>query len=131
MGDVVPAWGSGASPVVDDILAAVFSGDTWPEGSETAARVVAQQFQQFYDILADAGTDYVTAAMQVAAGWEGVTGQSFEQFVRGGWERLDNCAPQEQAAALVEIAKIATHRFDRLVADANPVHSARVRHLDT
>ena len=82
MGDVVPAWGSGASPVVDDILAAVFSGDTWPEGSETAARVVAQQFQQFYDILADAGTDYVTAAMQVAAGWEGVTGQSFEQFVR-------------------------------------------------
>ena len=77
----------------------------------------------------------LTAAYRERFGFPLVTavrGQdSFEQFVRGGWERLDNCAPQEQAAALVEIAKIATHRFDRLVADANPVHSARVRHLDT
>ena len=33
--------------------------------------------------------------------------------------------------ALIEIAKIATYRFDQLVAEANPIHSARTRHLDT
>jgi hypothetical protein len=33
--------------------------------------------------------------------------------------------------ALIEIAKIATHRFDELVANANPIHSARTRHLES
>jgi uric acid transporter len=56
--------------------------------------------------------------------------ESFDQFLRQGWERLNNSPTQEHAAALIEIAKIATHRFDRLVADANPIHSARVPHLD-
>ena len=31
---------------------------------------------------------------------------------------------------MIEIAKIANHRFDQLVADANPIHSARLPHLD-
>ena len=48
-----------------------------------------------------------------------------------GWERLNNSPTQEHAAALIEIAKIATHRFDQLVADANPIHSARMPHLDS
>ena len=48
-----------------------------------------------------------------------------------GWQRLNNSPTQEHAAALIEIAKIATYRFDRLVADANPIHSARTRRLDT
>ena len=56
---------------------------------------------------------------------------SFDQILRRGWERLDNCPTQEHTAALIEIAKIATHRFDRLVTDANPIHSARTRHLDS
>ena len=56
--------------------------------------------------------------------------ESFDQFLRQGWERLNNSPTQEHAAALIEIAKIATHRFDRLVADANPIHSARLPHLD-
>ena len=43
----------------------------------------------------------------------------------------NNSPTQEHAAALIEIAKIATHRFDRLVADANPIQSARTRYLDT
>ena len=76
----------------------------------------------------------LTAAYRERFGFPLVTavrGQdSFDQVLRQGWERLGNCAPQEHAAALVEIAKIATHRFDRLVADANPVHTARVRHWD-
>ena len=55
---------------------------------------------------------------------------SFDQILRRGWERLDNCPTQEHAAALIEIAKIAAHRFDQMVADANPVHAARTRHLD-
>jgi len=57
--------------------------------------------------------------------------QNIDQLLRNGWERLNNSPTQEHAAALIEIAKIATHRFDRLVADANPIQSARTRHLDT
>ncbi len=61
-----------------------------------------------------------------------VRGQdNFGQILRHGWERLNNSPAQEHQAALIEIAKIATHRFDELVADANPIHSARTRHLDT
>jgi OHCU decarboxylase len=56
--------------------------------------------------------------------------ENFNQLLRHGWERLNNSPAQEHAAALIEIAKIATHRFDTLVADANPIHSARTRHLD-
>ena len=56
--------------------------------------------------------------------------ENFAQLLRHGWERLNNSPIQEHQAALIEIAKIATHRFDQLVADANPIHSARTRHLD-
>ena len=55
---------------------------------------------------------------------------SFEQVLRHGWERLNNSPTQEHAAALVEIATIAGHRFDDLVADANPIHAARARFAD-
>jgi len=57
--------------------------------------------------------------------------ESFDLVLRHGWERLNNSPTQEHAAALIEIAKIAAHRFDRLVADANPIHSARLPHLDS
>ena len=56
---------------------------------------------------------------------------SFDQVLSGGWERLNNSPTQEHATALIEIAKIATHRFDELVANANPIHSARTRHLES
>ena len=56
--------------------------------------------------------------------------ENFNQLLRQGWERLNNSPTQEHAAALIEIAKIATHRFDQLVAEANPIHSARTRHVD-
>ena len=50
---------------------------------------------------------------------------SFKHVLRSGWQRLGNSPSQEHAAALVEVSKIAAYRFDDLVADANPVHSAR------
>jgi OHCU decarboxylase len=56
---------------------------------------------------------------------------SFDQVVRTGWERLNNSPAQEHASALVEIAKIAGYRFDDLVADANPIHSARTRFVES
>jgi uric acid transporter len=56
---------------------------------------------------------------------------NIDQLLRHGWERLNNSPTQEHAAALIEIAKVATYRFDQLVAEANPIHSARTRHLDT
>src|SRR6476620_3214480 len=55
---------------------------------------------------------------------------SFDQVVRTGWERPNNSQAQEHPSALVEIAKIAGYRFDDLVADANPIHSARTRSVE-
>lgn len=54
---------------------------------------------------------------------------SFDQVLRHGTDRLNNSPTQEKAAALIEIAKIAGHRFDDLVAGANPIHTARTRSL--
>jgi 2-oxo-4-hydroxy-4-carboxy--5-ureidoimidazoline (OHCU) decarboxylase len=47
-----------------------------------------------------------------------------------GEARLQHSEAQEHARALIEIAKIAGHRFDDLVADANPIHSARTQRYD-
>ncbi len=55
---------------------------------------------------------------------------SYAQVLRHGWERLNNTESHEHAAALIEITKIAGYRFDDLVADANPIQSARVRSVD-
>jgi OHCU decarboxylase len=52
---------------------------------------------------------------------------SRERILAQGRARLQNSPTQEHAAALIEIAKIAGHRFDDLVADANPIHSARTQ----
>jgi uric acid transporter len=48
-----------------------------------------------------------------------------DQLLRSGWQRMGNSQPQEHATALIEIAKIANHRFADLVAEANPIASAR------
>jgi OHCU decarboxylase len=76
----------------------------------------------------------LTAAYRDRFGFPLVTAvrdnESFNQVLRHGWERLNNSPTQEHTTAVIEIAKIATHRFDQLVADANPIHSARVPHLD-
>jgi OHCU decarboxylase len=49
------------------------------------------------------------------------------QILECGWARMNNCPVHEHTAALIEIAKIANHRFDDLVAEANPIHTARSR----
>lgn len=53
-----------------------------------------------------------------------------DQILRTGWGRLENSDAQEHATALIEIAKIANHRFEDLVADANPIASARTQRFD-
>ncbi|HQF03034.1 MAG TPA: 2-oxo-4-hydroxy-4-carboxy-5-ureidoimidazoline decarboxylase [Phycicoccus sp.] len=52
---------------------------------------------------------------------------SFNQVLRHGWARLENSPTTEHATAMLEIAKIAGHRFDDLVADANPIQASRKR----
>jgi len=49
------------------------------------------------------------------------------QILESGWARMNNSPVHEHTAALIEIAKIANHRFDDLVAEANPIHTARTR----
>ena len=52
---------------------------------------------------------------------------SFDQVLREGRERLENSPAQEHATALVEISRIASHRFDDLLASADPIGTARTR----
>ncbi|WP_028656497.1 2-oxo-4-hydroxy-4-carboxy-5-ureidoimidazoline decarboxylase [Nocardioides sp. J54] len=52
---------------------------------------------------------------------------SLDRILAEGASRLGNCERQEHAAALIEIAKIAGHRFDDFLREANPIHSARTR----
>lgn len=51
--------------------------------------------------------------------------ERYDRVLRNGWSRMDNSESSEKSFALIEIAKIANHRFDDLVADANPLTSAR------
>jgi OHCU decarboxylase len=51
------------------------------------------------------------------------------QILKSGWERMQNAPTQEHAAAVIEVAKIANHRFDDLVADASPILSARATRM--
>ena len=53
-----------------------------------------------------------------------------DQILRSGWERMQNSPTQEHAAAVIEVAKIANHRFDDLVADASPILMARAANLE-
>ena len=53
-----------------------------------------------------------------------------DDLLRNGWSRMDNSPGAERAFALIEIAKIASYRFEDLVADANPIAAARFGHLD-
>jgi uric acid transporter len=55
--------------------------------------------------------------------------EHFDRVLQNGWSRIDNSPAAETAFALIEIAKIANHRFEDLVADANPIASARFGRL--
>lgn len=55
--------------------------------------------------------------------------EHFDRVLQNGWSRIDNSPVAETAFALIEIAKIANHRFEDLVADANPIASARFGRL--
>jgi OHCU decarboxylase len=52
------------------------------------------------------------------------------QILKSGWERMQNAPTQEHAAAIIEVAKIANHRFEDLVADASPILGARAVRME-
>ncbi|WP_099020394.1 solute carrier family 23 protein [Mycolicibacterium palauense] len=56
--------------------------------------------------------------------------ERFDRVLRNGWSRMDNPPATEKAFALIEAAKIANYRFEDLVADANPIASARFSRLN-
>ncbi len=56
--------------------------------------------------------------------------QKRHEVLARGWERIDNSVCQERATAMIEVGKIVNHRFDDLVAGANPIHSARTQRYD-
>lgn len=54
-------------------------------------------------------------------------GERYQRAVFEGWSRMANALAVERAAGLIEIARIANARFNDLVADANPIQTARAR----
>ncbi|RZI77472.1 MAG: xanthine permease [Variovorax sp.] len=53
--------------------------------------------------------------------------ERYERVIANGWHRMANSPGVERAAGLIEIAKIANYRFNDLVANANPIETARVQ----
>jgi xanthine permease len=56
--------------------------------------------------------------------------EHFDRVLKNGWSRMDNSPAAERAFALIEVEKIANYRFGDLVADANPIATARFSRLN-
>ncbi len=52
------------------------------------------------------------------------------ELLADGELRLTHSPSQERATALIEVGKIINHRFDDLIAGANPIHTARTQRFD-
>jgi OHCU decarboxylase len=52
------------------------------------------------------------------------------ELLDAGTVRLQHSPSQERATALIEVGKIINHRFDDLVAEANPIHTARTQRYE-
>ncbi|MFT3714935.1 MAG: solute carrier family 23 protein [Gordonia sp. (in: high G+C Gram-positive bacteria)] len=50
---------------------------------------------------------------------------SYPQMVASCWSRMDDSQAAERQQTLIEISKIVNHRFNKLVADANPISTAQ------
>ncbi len=54
---------------------------------------------------------------------------SRRELIDNGFVRLQHSPSQERTTALLEVGMIVNHRFDDLVAEANPIHTARTAGL--
>jgi uric acid transporter len=52
------------------------------------------------------------------------------ELLDAGEVRLQHSPSQERATAMIEVGKIINHRFDDLVAEANPIHTARTQRYE-
>ena len=55
---------------------------------------------------------------------------SRRELIDNGQVRLQHAPSQERATSLIEVGKIVNHRFDDLVAEANPIHTSRTAGLE-
>lgn len=55
--------------------------------------------------------------------------ERYERVLTSGWSRMANALSVERSAGLIEIAKIANYRFDKLVANANPIATSHLVQL--
>jgi OHCU decarboxylase len=111
--------------------------DTVAEGTEGEQSTLDQATAGLTRLTEDDHAAFrdVTAAYQEKFGFPLIVcvrdNPSRDRILEQGRARLQNSPTQEHAAALIEIAKIAGYRFDDLVADANPIHSARTQRYGT
>ncbi|SDO97883.1 Papain fold toxin 1, glutamine deamidase [Klenkia soli] len=66
----------------NDLLAVVFSGSTWPEGSESAVRELAEEWSGLAQGLADAADTLQTAAVDLLAAWDAPASGTFDDLAR-------------------------------------------------
>ena len=52
------------------------------------------------------------------------------ELLDAGEVRLQHSPSQERATTMIEVGKIINHRFDDLVAEANPIHTARTQRYE-
>ena len=55
---------------------------------------------------------------------------SADQLLADGWRRVESSDLREMRVTLNEVIEIADNRFEAMVADANPIHSAWMRSFD-
>jgi len=67
------------------------------------------------------GFTYVAAVRSVG---------SRRELLENGEVRLQHSPSQERTTAMIEVGKIVNHRFDDLVAEANPIQTARTQRYD-
>jgi uric acid transporter len=67
------------------------------------------------------GFTYVAAVRSVG---------SRRELLESGEVRLQHSPSQERTTAMIEVGKIINHRFDDLVAEANPIQTARTQRYD-
>ncbi len=121
-----------AYPDLGETTAAPGSGEEDTGGGTTGSHVILgltglddEERARLAEVAADYRNRFGFPLIMCVGDRHGV-----EDILEQGWERINNSPALEHSTALVEIAKIAGNRFDELVAEANPIQSARARFVD-
>jgi OHCU decarboxylase len=110
----------------DDVSDAASTQDSLADQSAAGLNHLGEEDQTAFGVLTAAYQDRFAFPLIVCVR----DNPDRQHILDSGWARMHNSPTQERATALIEIANIANHRFDDFVADANPIHSARLQSFE-